>query len=96
MIAALLAAFCLSSARAHVGPCGPRSELLKYLAEQYGEVPIGLGITGTGVLVEQTLSADGSWSVILTYPGGPSCGVISGRWWEAVKPQSPQAKEAAP
>ena len=94
ILAALLAAFSLPAA-GHVGPCGKRSELLEYLAERYGEVPVGLGIAGAGVLVEQTLSANGSWSVILTYPGGRTCGVISGRRWEAIEPELPRAKEAA-
>ena len=60
-------------------------------------VVVGVSVAaGTGVLVEQTLSADGNWSVILTYPGGQTCGVISGRRWEAIEPQTPQAKEAFP
>ncbi len=97
--AAVLAAFSLSAAQAHVGPCGPRSQMLKSLADEYGEAPVARGIAGNGTLVELTLSTNGSWSVILTSPGGPTCGVISGRRWEDLgsPPQQPWPKaELAP
>lgn len=83
---AILAAFSLPvAAQAHVGPCGLRSQLLKFLAEEYGETPVAYGIAGDGaVVIEQTLSGDGSWTVFVTYANGQSCGLASGEAWQAL------------
>lgn len=61
--------------------CFPRAAVLDRLAERYGEHPVSIGVTATGALLEVYASADGSWTIVVTAPGGASCLVASGEGW---------------
>jgi hypothetical protein len=63
-------------------PCGERDALLAQLAAQYKEAPTGFGITPNGAVVELLTSEKGSWTLLLTLPGGKSCLIGSGDGWE--------------
>ncbi len=79
---ALLGLLCVTGAVQAQGPrCAPRDALLEALAERYGEVPIGRGITNAGGLIEVLASPSGSWSILVTTPGGATCLVSSGEGW---------------
>jgi hypothetical protein len=91
----LLAAGCIllpTTAALGQGPpqsCYPRDYLLSLLQEQFGEVPVGAGVTG-GKLVELLTSEDGiSWTIILTSPNGISCMITGGEAWR-VLPRAPK------
>ncbi len=61
--------------------CGAREALLERLSARYEEQPVSLGVTATGSLLEVLASPSGSWTIIVTVPGGPTCLVSSGEGW---------------
>ena len=61
--------------------CGSRDALLGALAERYQERPVSRGVTGSGALLEVLAGPSGSWSILVTTPGGPTCLVSSGEGW---------------
>ena len=82
-LAAFLAAFLLAfSAHAQAPPCDVRAKVLSSLEKNYTEIPIWLGLTSGGVMIEVLTSPEGSWTIILTYANGFSCLVASGKYWE--------------
>ncbi len=100
MIAAFVSAFLLvlavtaPPARAEAlhhevqGPqCAPREALLKSLSKNYQEAPVNMGVTSTGSLIEILASPSGSWTILVTVPGGPTCMVSSGEGWRDVPVQ---------
>ena len=64
------------------GPqCAPREVILKSLSKNYKERPVNMGVTSNGGLLEVLAFATGSWTIIVTSPGGPTCMVASGQGW---------------
>lgn len=73
------------------GPqCAPREALLKSLSKNYKEAPVNMGVTSTGSLIEILASPAGSWTILVTVPGGPTCMVSSGDGWRDVPVQVAQ------
>lgn len=67
-------------------PCGPRSTVVKNLAEQYQESPIAIGVTSGGGLVEVLSSSDGeTWTIIVSTPEGVSCLITAGEGWRPIE-----------
>ncbi|MCH7870680.1 MAG: hypothetical protein IID33_03170 [Planctomycetes bacterium] len=82
LMAAIWAAFSLPAA-ARQQPCGPHGQILRTLAERWGESPAGMGIVANGFVVEFVTNArSGSFTVVLTQPGGVTCVVMAGENWE--------------
>lgn len=83
----------LNPAQAQGPVCGSRQSLLDRLADRYEEAPSHLGVTNRGGLVEILTSPTGSWTIIVTVPGGPTCMVSAGEGWRDIKPvkQAPSA-----
>lgn len=65
--------------------CGEHDKLVALIADKYGEVPQGLGVSGPN-LVEFFLSPTGSWTMMSTNPNGPTCVIASGTDWEMRPP----------
>lgn len=62
-----------------------RSELVELLGEKYAEVPIAIGLTDRGAMVEVLTTNDGStWTIILTLPTGKSRVLGAGEAWISV------------
>jgi hypothetical protein len=72
-----------SAASAQIS-CGPRDQLVKVLAEQYKEDPVGIGLTQPGQVLEVFASQAGSWSMVMTMPDGKACLIAAGDNWEMV------------
>lgn len=64
--------------------CAKHADLLKHLADRYGEQPHAIAFTDQGSLVEVMVSPTGSWTIVITAPGRPSCIVATGKEWETV------------
>ena len=64
--------------------CVKRSDLLDHLSSNFKESPVAMGLTTGGKVLEVVVSANGSWTIIVTTPSGISCGVASGKSWEKV------------
>ena len=62
--------------------CGDRTEVLSALAQRYSEAPNSMGVSNTGHVIEVLVSANGSWSILLTAPNGRSCLVAAGDSWQ--------------
>jgi len=65
------------------GGCAPRSELVDHLARKFGEVRVASGVTHAGGLIETFAAASGTWTILVTSPGGRSCLVATGDGWRA-------------
>lgn len=61
--------------------CGAREAIVERLAAKYEEEPVSRGVTATGSLLEVLASPAGTWTIIVTIPGGPTCLVSSGEGW---------------
>jgi hypothetical protein len=69
------------------GPvCGDRSKVIDNLSAKYNEEPSAFGVSSNGGLVELLTAPDGkTWTLLFTYPNGPSCFVASGEAWQDLK-----------
>ena len=63
--------------------CMERDHVLTALGE-HAEVPVAVGLSDDGKVVEIAASSDGSWTVIVTDPNKVSCIVASGVAWREV------------
>ena len=65
-----------------------RPAVVKHLKKQYAEVPVGIGITDNGMLIE-LLTSDGgaTWTILISTPEGAAVIVAGGKWWMAVPKQ---------
>lgn len=78
---ALIVAFFSFPAFGQPMQCAAREDILRALADGYGEVVTATGINYAGRLVEVVTSMTGSWTIIVTQASGPSCIVTSGQGW---------------
>lgn len=79
----LLLAACDAHAQA---VCGPREAVLKALAKEYQESPIGMGLDSNGQVVELLTSSSGTWTLMVTRPKGPTCLIGTGEAWQPLEP----------
>ena len=70
-----------AAAQQQTPQCGARDAVLDRLSEKYGEQPVSIGVTATGSLLEVLASPEGSWTIVVTVPNGPTCLVSSGDGW---------------
>lgn len=84
-VAALLAAAVIgaqpAAAQSAAPQCGARAAVLDRLSAKYDEEPVSIGVTATGSLLEVLASPEGTWTIIVTVPNGPTCLVSSGDGW---------------
>ncbi len=72
----------LSTEAAAQSACNPRTDVVGHLAKKYGEVPVAIGVTNKGGLVEVLTTGDGTtWTIIVSQPNGTSCMVAAGEGW---------------
>ncbi|MCD6070324.1 MAG: hypothetical protein K0S42_840 [Microvirga sp.] len=64
--------------------CGPGEQLVKLLADQYKEDPVGMGLSQPGQILEVFASSNGSWTMVMTMPDGRACLIAAGDNWEMV------------
>jgi hypothetical protein len=74
----------VSTAHAEEVACGKRSDLLAHFQEAYHEVPNVLGLTTDGRLLEVVVAPTGTWTMLVTVPGGPACVVATGQDWQSL------------
>ena len=66
-------------------PCNFHDKALDYLAQEWQEAPIAVGVTDQGALIEVLATNDGdTWTIIVTDPNGWSCMVADGEGWRMV------------
>lgn len=97
-LAALTIIGALASAPGHTQgmpePCGDWAELTRHLEEGFGEVLVGAGVDNSGrLMLEVYASESGTWTVVVTVAGGPSCIKAAGQGWQTHSPRKPKAPE---
>jgi hypothetical protein len=67
--------------------CGVHDDLVKCLGKTHGERRNAIGLDSAGNMIEMFVSGGGSWTMVLTKPGGPTCVMSAGENWmqETVK-----------
>ena len=70
-------------------PCLPRGQAHEILARRFQEFPVAAGLDNAGNLVELLRAPSGSWTLLVSRPGGPACAVAAGQAWEASQPAAP-------
>ena len=66
--------------QAQTGNCADRAQVVKRLAERYGESRQTIGLSSDNSVVEVFASMDtGSWTITVTQPGGMTCLVAAGQ-----------------
>jgi len=83
-VAAFTVAFFVSTASARP-PCIDRSVVIERLEQRYQEKSVSLGIAENGHVVEVLTSPTGTWTIIITAPGGKTCFIASGNHWMNIK-----------
>jgi len=62
--------------------CGERVEIVNALESGHHEKKAAAGLSGNGGLVELFTGEAGTWTLLLTLPGGPTCLLGAGEAWE--------------
>jgi len=63
--------------------CLNHDDALEKLNRKYQESPKSVGIASDGSLLEVLVSAKGTWTILVTKPGQPTCVVASGQDWHS-------------
>ena len=65
--------------------CQPRDEIMKTLKNVFKESVVGIGLDQEENLVELTVSEQGTWTLLVTKPGGVTCIFRAGTAWYRAK-----------
>lgn len=83
LLATILAVTSVSAARA--SQCAPRDQVVRLLADQYGEHPQGMGMSADNRVMEVFAStATGTWTITVSDPAGTTCLIASGEGYRAL------------
>lgn len=82
-----LATVLAAPAAAQMGDCAPRNLLVGKLHQAFAEETVNMGVTAKGELLEVLASPSGTWTVLVSIPGGPTCVASHGDGWRAIKPE---------
>ncbi len=82
----LLAFLLPTNALAQHAFCADRQQIIDKLKERYEEVPRYTAIATPAAILEILISPSGTYTVIVTSPGSPTCLVASGKHWRKVRP----------
>lgn len=74
--------------------CAPPDALAQKLGSEFGEAVTAEGVDAGGNLVQVYTSKNGTWTIAVTLPGGPSCIVSTGEGWADM--EVAQAPKPAP
>lgn len=85
LTAAALTAFASLPAEAQ-NVCGERHTIVDALEAGHHEQKTATGLSGAGGVVELFTGKSGSWTLLLTMPGGPTCLLGAGDAWEGWLP----------
>ena len=94
--AAALVGLPSTEANAQQTICGARESLVERLEVRFKESETAFGITGNGMVAELFVSAEGSWTLVLTRPDGISCLMAAGQNWEMLPPDMNTAAQETP
>ncbi|MEJ6403419.1 hypothetical protein [Yoonia sp. 2307UL14-13] len=65
--------------------CAPHAAIVERLAERYGESRQSIGLGSDNSVVEVFASDQtGSWTIVVTRPGGPACLIAAGQSFQSL------------
>lgn len=67
--------------------CADRDEMVRQLADLYGEAPQTRGLDSHGNMVEMWASPEGGWTAIITKPNKESCVLAYGEAFFRLNPK---------
>ncbi|NNE85183.1 MAG: hypothetical protein HKN28_14560 [Alphaproteobacteria bacterium] len=86
VVLAMLTSIAFASGTAHAqSGCEARKSLIEKFDKGYGESPIAVGLASTGNLLEVLISADGTWTILITRPDGMTCIAAAGDHWRMIE-----------
>ncbi len=71
--------------------CGDRAKIVAHLGSDYKEGRAGIGLAASGTVVELFTADSGTWTMLMTAPGGQTCVMGSGEGWEQTQRPKPVA-----
>lgn len=72
-------------------PCGERTAIVGHLKDVYGEDFVAMGLDAQGRVIEVLAAPNGgTWTMLVSTPGGLTCLVGSGVAWEDLKAPEPE------
>ncbi len=87
---ALLASVAFGGGPVHAqSNCEVRASLIEKLDKGFGEYPVAIGLASTGNLLEVLISADGTWTILITSPNGLACIAATGEHWQTLPKVKP-------
>lgn len=85
LIAATTLATTPASAQTMSPSCGPHQAVVERLATGYGESRQSIALGANNTVVETYASLEtGTWTIVVTTPGGPTCLVAAGQAFQLV------------
>ncbi len=85
--AALFFVACSTPSAAQRTPCGDGASIMAHLEKDWGEGPKVIALDAAGRMVQILVNPEsGTWSMLVTGPGGPTCMISHGSAWESVRP----------
>jgi len=85
LLAALIFVESARWAAAETTACTERKAALRHLEGKFSEMPVAMGLTSTGAMIEVlTSEAGGSWTMLLTMPDGTTCLIAAGEAWRTI------------
>lgn len=82
-------------AAAQTPQCASRDAIVERLSLQFGEEPIRIAVTSTGDLLEVLASPQGTWTIIITRAGGPTCLMSAGEGWRGAPSGDPEERSTS-
>ncbi|MEO0426443.1 MAG: hypothetical protein AAF160_03270 [Pseudomonadota bacterium] len=70
--------------------CGEREKIIGDLARKYGETRRSYGLARNQGVIEVYASESGSWTILITRPGGIACLMAAGEAYEAEEVAAPE------
>ncbi len=87
LTAALAVVLASLPAHAQRAPCGNGGQISAHLEKDWGERPAALALDAAGRLVTILANPEsGTWSLLMTAPGGRTCLIHHGTAWEPFAP----------
>lgn len=70
-------------------PCGPHSQMVETLENEFGEARTAIAMEASGFVMQVYRSLQNTWTILMTLPNGMTCAVATGTHWENVEPEWP-------
>ena len=62
--------------------CGDRTQIVAALKQHHAETTKAIGVSSEGAVLEVLASAQGSWTLLVSFPDNRTCVIATGEAWE--------------